>query len=126
MTDAVVRVRDLSNGRGPDRRAQRLLEADRAGKSRIFRALYHIPRDVARRRISELLERLDLAGRADELVERYSSGMKQRVAIAKALLPSPVEITILVLAMAVMVPLGYGVFAVLERYCRARGTLGLH
>ncbi len=54
-----------------------------------FAALHHIPREVARRRIDELLERLDLAGRADELVERYSSGMKQRVAIAKALLPNP-------------------------------------
>ena len=54
-----------------------------------FAALYHIPRDTARRRIDELLERLDLASRADELVERYSSGMKQRVAIAKAMLPNP-------------------------------------
>src|SRR5688500_1121279 len=54
-----------------------------------FAALYHIPRPVAKRRIAELLERLDLADRADELVERYSSGMKQRVAIAKALLPNP-------------------------------------
>jgi ABC-2 type transport system ATP-binding protein len=54
-----------------------------------FAALYHIPRPVARRRIAELLERLDLANRADEPVERYSSGMKQRVAIAKALLPNP-------------------------------------
>jgi ABC-2 type transport system ATP-binding protein len=54
-----------------------------------FAALYHIPRAIARRRISELLERLGLADRADEQVERYSSGMKQRVAIAKALLPSP-------------------------------------
>ena len=54
-----------------------------------FAALYHIPRPVAKRRIAELLERLDLVNRADELVERYSSGMKQRVAIAKALLPNP-------------------------------------
>ena len=54
-----------------------------------FAALYHIPPPLARRRIDDLLARLDLAGRADELVERYSSGMKQRVAIAKALLASP-------------------------------------
>jgi ABC-2 type transport system ATP-binding protein len=54
-----------------------------------FAALYHIPRQMARRRIAELLERLGLADRADELVERYSTGMKQRVAIAKALLPNP-------------------------------------
>jgi ABC-2 type transport system ATP-binding protein len=36
-----------------------------------------------------LLARLELSKRADELVERYSSGMKQRVAIAKALLAKP-------------------------------------
>ncbi|HEY8742539.1 MAG TPA: AAA family ATPase, partial [Chloroflexota bacterium] len=54
-----------------------------------FAALYHLPPAVARRRIGELLARLDLANRADEYVERYSSGMKQRIAIAKALLADP-------------------------------------
>jgi ABC-2 type transport system ATP-binding protein len=54
-----------------------------------FAALYHIPAGIAKRRVDELLQRLDLASRADELVERYSSGMKQRVAIAKALLANP-------------------------------------
>jgi len=54
-----------------------------------FAALYHLPASVAKLRINELLERLDLTKRADELVERYSSGMKQRIAIAKALLASP-------------------------------------
>jgi len=54
-----------------------------------FAALYHIPPAAARKRIDELLTRLDLARRADELVENYSSGMKQRIAIAKALLANP-------------------------------------
>ena len=54
-----------------------------------FAALYHLPPQVAKRRVGELLERLDLANRADENVERYSSGMKQRIAIAKALLANP-------------------------------------
>lgn len=54
-----------------------------------FAALYHIPRSVAHERVQSLLERLDLASRADEYVERYSSGMKQRIAIAKALLANP-------------------------------------
>jgi ABC-2 type transport system ATP-binding protein len=54
-----------------------------------FAALYHLPPDVARRRVAALLDRLELAHRADELVERYSSGMKQRIAIAKALLANP-------------------------------------
>jgi ABC-2 type transport system ATP-binding protein len=54
-----------------------------------FAALYHIPRAIAKERINELLSRLELSNRADEYVEQYSSGMKQRVAIAKALLANP-------------------------------------
>ena len=38
----------------------------------------------------------------------------------------PVEIAILLLAMAVMVPAGYGFFLAVDRYCRQRGTLGMH
>jgi ABC-2 type transport system ATP-binding protein len=54
-----------------------------------FAALYHIPPAVAKKRIDELLARFELTKRADELVERYSSGMKQRIAVAKALLAKP-------------------------------------
>jgi ABC-2 type transport system ATP-binding protein len=54
-----------------------------------FAALYHIPPAVARRRVSELLERMELTARADELVEKYSTGMKQRIVLARALLARP-------------------------------------
>jgi ABC-2 type transport system ATP-binding protein len=54
-----------------------------------FAALYHMPQAVAKARIAELLARFDLTKRADELVEKYSTGMKQRIAIAKALLAKP-------------------------------------
>lgn len=54
-----------------------------------FAALYHIPPAVARKRIDELLERMELGGRANELVEKYSTGMKQRVVLGKALLARP-------------------------------------
>lgn len=54
-----------------------------------FAALYHIPADVAKKRVNELLERMELTARADELVEKYSTGMKQRVAISKALVANP-------------------------------------
>jgi ABC-2 type transport system ATP-binding protein len=54
-----------------------------------FAALYHIPPDVAKKRVNELLERMELTGRADELVEKFSTGMKQRVAISKALVARP-------------------------------------
>jgi ABC-2 type transport system ATP-binding protein len=54
-----------------------------------FAALFHIPPDVAKKRVNELLERLELASRADDLVEKFSTGMKQRVAIGKALVANP-------------------------------------
>ena len=54
-----------------------------------FAALYHMPPAVATERIDDLLARFDLTKRADELVEKYSTGMKQRIAIAKALLANP-------------------------------------
>ena len=54
-----------------------------------FAALYHIPATVAKQRVEELIERMELKERANELVEKYSTGMRQRVAIAKALLARP-------------------------------------
>ncbi len=54
-----------------------------------FSALFHIPAEVAHRRVDELLDRMELTNRADDLVEKYSTGMKQRVAIARALLARP-------------------------------------
>lgn len=54
-----------------------------------FAALYHIPPAVARKRIDELMQRMELTERAGELVEKYSTGMKQRVAISRALLAHP-------------------------------------
>jgi ABC-2 type transport system ATP-binding protein len=39
--------------------------------------------------VDELLKRFNLQDRADECVEKYSSGMKQRVAIARSLLANP-------------------------------------
>jgi ABC-2 type transport system ATP-binding protein len=54
-----------------------------------FAALYHIPPAVARKRVDELLERMELGERANELVEKYSTGMRQRIALSRALLASP-------------------------------------
>ncbi len=54
-----------------------------------FAALYHVPPEIAKKRVEELLARMELRERANELVEKYSTGMKQRVAIAKALLARP-------------------------------------
>ncbi len=52
-----------------------------------FAGLYGMP--DARARAAELLERLDLAHRADDPVKTFSSGMTQRLAIARSLLHRP-------------------------------------
>lgn len=54
-----------------------------------FANLYHVPPDVQKRRIPELLELVGLDGREDEKVQGYSRGMKQRLHIARALLHDP-------------------------------------
>lgn len=54
-----------------------------------FAALYHIPQTLTRQRVEELIERMEIKDRANELVEKYSTGMRQRIAIAKALLARP-------------------------------------
>jgi ABC-2 type transport system ATP-binding protein len=54
-----------------------------------FAALYHVPPREARARIDRALEEVKLADRAEDYVERYSTGMRQRLALARALLPDP-------------------------------------
>jgi ABC-2 type transport system ATP-binding protein len=49
---------------------------------------------IGPRRVSEVLERVGLAARADDLVKRYSLGMRQRLGLAAALLKDP-EVLIL-------------------------------
>lgn len=52
-------------------------------------ALHDLPTRVAAERTAELLALVGLVERADDLVERYSSGMRQRLAIARALVHNP-------------------------------------
>jgi ABC-2 type transport system ATP-binding protein len=56
---------------------------------RYFASLYHVPPDVARKRIPYLLELVRLDGRGQEKVEGYSRGMKQRLHVARTLLHDP-------------------------------------
>lgn len=62
-----------------------------SGRSNLeyFAALYHVDPRVARRRIPELLQVVGLTDRADERVENYSRGMRQRLHIARALVHDP-------------------------------------
>ena len=54
-----------------------------------FAALYHVPPGETKARIANVLAAVKLADRADDYVERYSTGMRQRLALARALLPNP-------------------------------------
>jgi ABC-2 type transport system ATP-binding protein len=54
-----------------------------------FAALYHVPGSLARRRIDDLLRRVGLAEHADRPFRTYSSGMRQKLGIARGLLGAP-------------------------------------
>jgi ABC-2 type transport system ATP-binding protein len=56
---------------------------------RYFAELYALDPPAAQKRIAELLEMVGLLDRADDKVETYSSGMVQRLHLARALLHDP-------------------------------------
>jgi ABC-2 type transport system ATP-binding protein len=55
----------------------------------ITAGLYGFSRHDARRRASELLERVDLMGAADSLVASYSGGMRRRLDLAASIVADP-------------------------------------
>lgn len=54
-----------------------------------FAYLYHVPRREVPARVISALRAVTLFDRADDYVERFSTGMRQRLCIARALLPDP-------------------------------------
>lgn len=50
-----------------------------------FCDLYRQPRKL----VDELLEKVEMTPKANELIKKYSKGMKQRIAFARSLLPQP-------------------------------------
>jgi ABC-2 type transport system ATP-binding protein len=52
-------------------------------------ALYDVPEDILKERINDLLKLFGLHDRRDHLIEGYSSGMKQKLLIAAALIHDP-------------------------------------
>ena len=54
-----------------------------------YAQLYDVPRGLRARRIEELLRTLDRWGRRDAPVGKFSKGMKQKIAIARALVHEP-------------------------------------
>lgn len=55
----------------------------------IYADLFGVPKARVARRVEELLGSFELAERADERVSAYSKGMKQRLALARALVNEP-------------------------------------
>ncbi len=54
-----------------------------------FAELYDVPRSEVRKRVEQVLDLVGLVDRADDEVEKYSKGMKQRLQIARGLINDP-------------------------------------
>jgi len=59
---------------------------------RLFGAFYHLEGAPLERRIDELIELLDMAEYADRECKRFSKGMSQKVALARAIIHDPVNL----------------------------------
>jgi ABC-2 type transport system ATP-binding protein len=55
----------------------------------VFAELYGVPREQVNQRLEKYLQLFELADRANDKVGSYSKGMKQRLALARALLHDP-------------------------------------
>ena len=89
--DIVKQANDVRRSLGTVLAGERSIYWKLSGRENLeyFAALYHIPSAIAKKRVDELIDRMEIKDRANELVEKYSTGMRQRIAIAKALLARP-------------------------------------
>lgn len=83
--------------------------------------LYHMPRDLSRRRISELLDLVGLTPHAKKKLGQFSKGMLQRIGLAQALLNQP-ELVILDEPTSGLDPVGRRLVRDIIRELRQRGT----
>jgi ABC-2 type transport system ATP-binding protein len=54
-----------------------------------FAELYDVPKKEVKSRVNRLLELVGLSGRADDEVEKYSKGMRQRLQVCRGLINDP-------------------------------------
>ena len=89
--DVLARPRDVRARLGAMLSGERSLYWKLTARENLeyFAALYHVPPRQTRARIEDALTSVKLLDRADDYVERYSTGMRQRLALARALLPDP-------------------------------------
>jgi len=89
--DPLARPREVRARLGAMLSGERSLYWKLTGRENLeyFAALYHVPPHEMKTRIADVLAAVKLTDRADDYVERYSTGMRQRLALARALLPDP-------------------------------------
>jgi ABC-2 type transport system ATP-binding protein len=94
--DAVVQEKELRHRLGILFGGERGLYWRLTGRQNIqyFADLYRVPPAQVKSRLPEVLELVGLSDRADERVEGYSRGMKQRLHVARCLIHDP-EIVLL-------------------------------
>jgi ABC-2 type transport system ATP-binding protein len=89
--DAVSRPREARRHLGVVLGGERSVYWKLTGRENLeyFAALYHLPPRETPRRIEQVLHDVELLDRADDYAERYSTGMRQRLSLARALLQEP-------------------------------------
>jgi ABC-2 type transport system ATP-binding protein len=89
--DVVREARDIRRRLGAVLAGERSLYWKLTARENLeyFAALYHVPRAQTAARIARILEDVQLTDRADDYVEKFSTGMRQRLVLARALLPAP-------------------------------------
>jgi ABC-2 type transport system ATP-binding protein len=55
----------------------------------LYGGMHGLPKQVLKKSIPELLERVGLAGRGEDLLKNFSKGMQQRIGIAQAIISDP-------------------------------------
>ena len=89
--DLVSQARDIRRRLGAVLSGERSLYWKLTARENLeyFAALYHVPPRETAPRIDRILAAVHLEDRADDYVEKFSTGMRQRLVLARALLPEP-------------------------------------